>query len=287
MGPLINSARERFHQGVSEEIIRIDSDGVPNFADKSNRASATIAKGVLANLPYSPNFLNDKLAGQTLGHAFERACRTYIDATLPNLGHLRPGRWQIIWLAGRQGMVIADYEQYNHLHQLQELAAENKSLKSVLGNDYTIAPDIVVAREPEPDETINADALVVGDSYCKLASLRQANNPLPILHASISCKWTIRSDRSQNARSEALNLLRNRKGRAPHICVVTAEPLPSRLASIALGTGDLDCVYHFALPELVKSVEEFGECEAASMLDILIDGKRLRDISDLPLDLAT
>jgi len=33
-----------------------------------------------------------------------------------------------------------------------------------------------------------------------------------ILHASISCKWTIRSDRSQNTRTEALNLIRNRRG---------------------------------------------------------------------------
>src|ERR1035438_2137764 len=74
-----------------------------------------------------------------------------------------------------------------------------------------------------------------------------SNGGLPILHASISCKWTIRSDRVQNARSEALNLIRNRKGRLPHVVVVTGEPLPSRLSAIALGTGDIDCVYHFAL----------------------------------------
>ncbi len=37
------------------------------------------------------------------------------------------------------------------------------------------------------------------------------------------------SDRAQNTRSEALNLIRNRKGRLPHIVVVTEEPSPSRL----------------------------------------------------------
>lgn len=65
-------------------------------------------------------------------------------------------------------------------------------------------------------------------------------------------KTFLESDRSQNARTEALNLIRNRKGRLPHISVVTAEPTPWRLASVALGTGDLDCVYHFALHELLQ-----------------------------------
>jgi hypothetical protein len=46
-------------------------------------------------------------------------------------------------------------------------------------------------------------------------------------------------------RSTGLNLIRNRKGHTPHIAAMTAEPLPTRLASLALGTGDLDCVLSF------------------------------------------
>ena len=110
-----------------------------------------------------------------------------------------------------------------------------------------------------------------------------------MLHASVSAKWTMRSDRAQNSRTEALNLIRNRKGHLPHIVVVTGEPLPSRLASLALGTGDLDCVYHFALYELLESVREYGENgreDIVETLENLIDGKRLKDISDLPLDLS-
>ena len=90
----------------------------------------------------------------------------------------------------------------------------------------------------------------------------------------------------KNARSEALNLIRNRKGRLPHVVVVTGEPLPSRLSAIALGTGDIDCVYHFALPELQGAVDELGHGDAKESLNIMISGKRLKDISDLPLDLA-
>lgn len=96
----------------------------------------------------------------------------------------------------------------------------------------------------------------------------------------------MRSDRAQNSRTEALNLIRNRKGSLPHIVVVTGEPAPSRLASLAMGTGDIDCVYHFALYELMEAVREAGADDAGILLKTLTDGKRLKDISDLPLDLC-
>ena len=122
-----------------------------------------------------------------------------------------------------------------------------------------------------------------------MADLRKSNGGKPILHASVSAKWTMRSDRAQNSRTEALNLIRNRKGHLPHIVVVTGEPLPSRLASLALGTGDLDCVYHFALYELLEAVREYGSRgreDIVETLENLVEGKRLKDISDLPLDLS-
>ena len=96
----------------------------------------------------------------------------------------------------------------------------------------------------------------------------------------------MRSDRAQNSRTEALNLIRNRKGHLPHIVVVTAEPMPNRLASLALGTGDIDCVYHFALHELITAVKDIGSEDSIETLETLVKGKRLKDISDLPLDLS-
>lgn len=72
----------------------------------------------------------------------------------------------------------------------------------------------------------------------------------------------------------------------PHIAIVTAEPYPQRIASLALGTGDIDCVYHFALDELTEAAREVGNAALTDMMDILVGGKRLRDIADLPFDLA-
>ena len=62
--------------------------------------------------------------------------------------------------------------------------------------------------------------------------------------------------------------------------------MPSRLASLALGTGDLDFIYHFALPELRDAASEIDHEEAVNLLNMMIEGDRLKDISDLPLDLA-
>jgi len=81
-------------------------------------------------------------------------------------------------------------------------------------------------------------------------------------------------------------LIRSRKGHTPHIAIITAEPYPQRISSLALGTGDIDCVYHFALKELNDAVEELGNDSVSDMLDTLVQGKRLRDISDLPFDLV-
>ena len=168
---------------------------------------------------------------------------------------------------------------------------QDSVLQAALGDDYVVAPDIIVACQLETDQTINAPFAVVDDVVANLSDLRQRHDGesqrAPILHASISAKWTMRSDRAQNSRTEALNLIRNRKGQTPHIVVVTGEPAPSRLASLALGTGDIDCVYHAFLPELIASVDELkGREDLAELIHTLVDGKRLKDIADLPLDLA-
>ncbi|MDY7077165.1 MAG: NgoMIV family type II restriction endonuclease, partial [Chloroflexota bacterium] len=196
--------------------------------------------------------------------------------------HLRPGDWTF----SVHGDVTA-FDQYEHLTDLAQVLAQHPGLRATLG-DYLVKPDIVVGRSPVSDREINQDVDILQGNTATLTPLRASNlsGPRPILHASISCKWTIRSDRAQNARTEGLNLIRNRKGNTPHIVIVTAEPLPSRIASVALGTGDLDCVYHMALYELGESVKAVGDETLSEIFDLLVDGKRLRDISDLPFDLA-
>jgi NgoMIV restriction enzyme len=278
----LHSARKNYHAALLRSgVLSMTSHGVPSNADRDSNTSTKIARGIFERIQSKAKPSN-RLAGQISGSKFEQVTRAFVESAFSAMDGLRPGKWDF----NPERRTIYDFEQYNHLAELAAIAAKTAEIAVLLGNDYVIAPDILVLRHPESDKVINAKQNLVDDSIALLTSLRKRNNTLPILHASISCKWTLRSDRAQNARSEALNLIRNRKGRAPHIAVVTGEPLPSRLASIALGTGDLDCVYHFALHELMASVEELGLEDPAQMVKIMVDGKRLKDIADLPLDLA-
>lgn len=279
-----SKARRAYHLDLLKTVLTIDSKGVASNADKDNKASVRIAAGIAELLKAETQ--SERLAGQTSGNKFEDACASFVRETFLKLNHLRPGMWDVHQVTGRNRLEIAKYEQYAHLVALDEATKGNPALAAMLGSDYTITPDVVVIRETEPDSVINSQEKLVDENVSKLASLRKTNGSNALLHASISCKWSIRSDRAQNARSEALNLIRNRKGRLPHIVVVTAEPTPSRLASIALGTGDIDCVYHFALHELQETIANLNMPDALDMLSIMVEGKRLKDISDLPLDLA-
>lgn len=284
MNAKIATERKKYHQSLLENgVLTIDKNGIPSNADKASKLSVSIAQGIASRLLAEKQ---EKAVGQTSGAKFEQLNMEFLEKTFPYLQSLRPGIWHISKLGNRSTVKTSSFSQYEHLDYLNRLMAYDSKLAASMGNDYMVAPDVVVYRETVSDEIINALEPMVDDSVSNMADIRAKNGGLPILHASISAKWTMRSDRAQNSRTEALNLIRNRKGHLPHIAVVTGEPMPARIASLALGTGDIDCVYHFALYELVESVKELGAEDAEETLKVLIEGKRLKDISDLPLDLA-
>jgi hypothetical protein len=290
MNALIANARFLFHERLFEtNTLTLTKAGVASNADTSSRGSKAIAGKIVDILVdehhHTVNTV-DKISGQTLGKQFELLTMEFLQETFPYLQNLRPGQWSILQLGNNNRLKTSDFEQYEHLAYLSALTAENAQLAAALGNDYLVAPDVVIYRNLYEDEEINAEQYIVDDKISRMADIRKSNGGKPLLHASVSAKYTMRSDRAQNSRTEALNLIRNRKGHLPHIVVVTAEPMPNRLASLALGTGDIDCVYHFALYELIRAVKEVGSEDAVEILETLVQGKRLKDISDLPLDLA-
>ncbi len=281
---LIGDRRKWFHEEIIRRgILSVGTDGIASNADRGNNASKEIAAGIAQRLMSETH---ERQAGQTSGSGFEALVSEFVEETFRELQHLRPGLWEVKQLGNRSFMKTSSFTQYEHLAYLQELTEENARLKTILGNDYMVAPDIVVYRNPIDEDELNAPFPVADETVARATPLRRLFNDKPILHASISAKWTMRSDRAQNSRTEALNLIRNRKGSLPHIVVVTGEPLPSRIASLALGTGDIDCTYHFALYELQETVAEYGRDDITELLDALVVGKRLKDISDLPLDLS-
>lgn len=282
---VLEKLRKSYHQDICAKLLG-NLKGYPNIADVSSKSSILLSNGIISEIGYK--LCAKPPSSQTIGANFSIITMNFINAAFKYLNHLRPGKWTFSASQARSG--IAAFDQYEHLITLKKLMAENKELSLSIGGDYLIIPDIIVARLPEKDSELNRFEKLIDKKspLAKLAPLREndSESAMPILHASISCKWTIRSDRVQNTRTEALNLIRNRKGNTPHIMAVTAEPLPTRIAAIALGTGDIDCVYHMALYELVKSAKRNGLEDQYDMLLTMIEGKRLRDISDLILDLA-
>lgn len=278
----IAKLRRKYHRNICERLIFSKTvktgELVPNMADVGNGVSIALSRLLVERLQYP--MCPHEISGQTAGTLLEQSTREFLDEAFQLLQHIRPGHWQF----SAQG--ISGFDQYAHLAHISQLVAANPDLGVMLG-DYLVKPDIVIAKFPVDDAQINEHAAVVGQNgVAKYTPLRSANASAPSLHASISCKWTIRSDRSQNSRTEGLNLIRNRKGHTPHITVVTGEPLPSRLASIAMGTGDIDCIYHFALTELIEAAEELGNEAVTDELCMLVNGRRLRDVADMPFDLV-
>lgn len=283
----LGELRRRYHREIAKKLCRVRA-GVPNIADANQAASVFFAKGVFSRLPIRDESCREVLKPQVAGRVFTELTRDFLHRAFDLLNHLRPGRWR--FAVKPNECEIARFVQFSHLRDVARILDENPQLKTVLGGDYLVTPDIVVFREPIDDAEINSKAELVSgeDTLARRTPLRAVNNTdrVPLLLASVSMKWTIRSDRAQNTRTEAINLIRNRKGHVPHIVVVTMEPLPSRISSLAMGTGDVDCAYHAALDELVATVKSSDRTDQWEILENLIAGNRLRDISDLPFDLA-
>jgi hypothetical protein len=282
--------RLEYHRKILQQVLgRRAKSGAFSNADSSSKASTELAERIASKLAgRSGQRPTRRLPKeQTVGNIFARLTNEFLRDAFNRLHHLRPGRWTFSTSQESEG--IAKYYQYEHLAELGEIITKYPEVRSTLGGDYFVTPDIIVSRKPVTDEDINEEGVFVNGSglVARHAPLRESVNKIPILHASVSCKWTIRSDRAQNTRTEALNLIRNRKGKVPIVVAVTFEPMPTRIASIALGVGDLDCTYHGALHELLEAVEETHNEDQRDMLKTLVQGRRLRDISDLPLDLAT
>lgn len=218
--------RKEYHRLLFESVLRVDESGIPNNADKSSVASVALSKSIVKMIRLSPK--RGSVSGQTAGSRFEKITSGYLEKGFAQLRHLRPDNWKFS-CGGR----IDDFEQYEHLSRVAEVFKKESELRAAFG-DYLIKPDVVVSRSPVEDSDINTTEKYLDDKegIAIHTPLRIRNSKKQILHASISCKWTIRSDRSQNARTEGLNLIRNRKGKTPHIIIVTAEPTPQSLARV-------------------------------------------------------
>lgn len=291
---LMDRARRVFHRALLDErVLVVDpASGAPSNADKDSSSSIRYARAVVDGVGGVPEVR--RAPGHGVRRNFERAVAAYLKSVMSALDVVRPGEWTVRRLGDADdGRGVQDastvFEQYEHVSGLREAIEAQRELRALIGHDSSIiAPDVVVARAPVPDSELNATARIVDPMgpFASASPLRSAVQSKALLHAVVACKWTLRSDRAEQVRSEARHLIRNRRGRVPHLVLVTGEPMPSRLAAVALGTGDVDCVYHVALHELMDAIDPEADPAGAELLHTMVQGRRLKDISDLPLDLA-
>lgn len=223
----------------------------PNTADGSSAQSLDIAREVLRVLGVT----HAASGAQRAGAALEHGVHDLLEQQLPLLDPTRD--WNVS-IGGR----ISDFRQYAHLARLDELVKADPVLRVELGVDYLISPDVTVGF-PQGESDLS-----------------------PVMHAAVSCKFSIRSDRVQNIRHEANAMIRHRRGRQPHIVTVTSEPMPTRLASICRGTGEVDAVYHVCLGALVEAVANVGSDGQREALDEIVGQGRLFDLEQLAHDLT-
>lgn len=232
----------------------------PNIADVGGVESLRIAGAIydLVGIPRSKQrgVLQDEPESATSsGAALERGVEQDLHSSLAAIDNTRN------WSVTRSGDASA-YRQFRHLGALQRLFEQDETLRTALGRDYHVKTDVYVGVQPP-------------------------NGSEPFLHAAVSCKWTIRSDRVQNVRHEFATLVRNRRGRLPHLVLITAEPLPSRLVSIARGTGEVDAVYHLMFDELDQALQTCGTTQGQQdQWNELVQQQRIKSYDELATDLS-
>lgn len=252
----------------------------PNLADLSNTASTLIAGRAYQALKIDrvvdvdiadlegdeedPDKPTGKAKKDAQGTVLERGLEKDLKDSLPS------PKWHVTRSAHAHS-----YFQYRHLEAMQDAMVKAPDLRIYAPGDYAVKTDVMVG--------VQNPARPDGDL---------------LLHAAVSSKLTLRSDRAQNVRTEFNVLVRNRRGRQPHLVVVTAEPLPSRLISLARGTGEIDTNYHLLFhaisDALVELVNESGHHWATEkslarqkqLWDEMVAGGRIQPYGDLAQVLA-
>lgn len=260
--------------------------GHPNTSDSNDDGSVEWGHALfdeLGVLPGAP-------ASAQIGQLMESGVATDLSGRRPDLaiGTSRPAR---------------DFEQYRHLAVFRDFQRRYKTpqvgiinqVRDLIGGspDPHVESALEVALEALLYSEVN-DGLVTSlldqmpeESLLKIDVTTSDSYPGGRLMVALSSKWSLRTDRAQDCVSQGAKLSSLRRGHMPHYAVVTMEPRPAMLRLIAAGSGNVDCVYHLALPELrqaaavIESRRGSGGWAPRRTLERLVEQGRVRDYSDL------
>ncbi|MEU5437705.1 NgoMIV family type II restriction endonuclease [Streptomyces sp. NPDC020719] len=273
-------------------------DGRPSTSDKNDSLSIELGQAFFDMLGVP----QDKPAAQSVDKKWSAAM---VEDLGRQLSDVAP---HLVVRAERR---LEEFEQYAHLKALKSLAEDTapevsdalSRLEMELvprqgaapGIDLAeLAADLRAAMAAADDRRRALIDLLADESPLRLdvavdrpdTAARNTNSGvLPHLVAGFSLKWSLRTDRLQDPRTQGAKMASMRRGRMPHFATVTMEPRPYMLGRLGRGTGDLDCVYHLALPTLIDAVEAVYVGPARSkqrdMFMRMVEQRRLRDYDDL------
>lgn len=270
------------------------TNGKPNTSDASEAFSVELGGALFRALGVDPS----ARGAEPTGDPFSRAVAGALAAELGTRGSgldIQPER------------ALNAFEQFRHVGALRDMRPEpsreydrawravGRFVRSKLTDTKDLARFDALAHavdDATTNETESRRVLLeeVGqESLLKLdvtASQQRPGPRAPTLEVGLSLKWSLRTDRAQDCRSQGAKMAGLRRGRMPHFAVVTMEPRPYMLNLLGGGSGEVDCVYHLDLPALTMAIEEtcVGNPRRRATLDTfnrLVSQRRLRDWDEL------
>lgn len=282
-------------------------DGKPNTSDSHDKQSVELGKVFFGVLGVNSEAPADKAIGNVMANKVSSDLQNYLKEQAPHLSVVpeKP---------------FTAFEQFSHLSAVRDLRQD--MARDVVGavnvlrmQSVNIVPDaearsdlnvhlsriqaeleVAESRRRELLDLLGEESLLKLDITVSRESSSPAAPPTPLPHlvAGLSLKWSLRTDRAQDCRSQGAKMAGLRRGRMPHFAALTMEPRPSMLALLGRGSGDLDCVYHLHLPALSDAIDEYcsgstykPRLEIRDKFRRLRDQRRLRDYDELRSYLAT
>lgn len=280
----------------TRDLCRYRSHGKPNTSDKHDKASVVLGQALFEVLGVAAEARGDEPTGSPLA---ERVAE--------DLAKQLQGSGLTVMPEGR----LPQFQQYRHIDapdDLRAIAEPSKAYKAAWkGLRTTVEANIQrpPAQKRRAEKWLDAcESALAADTAARQVALREIGsesllkldvtvaNALPTaypeLRIGLSLKWSLRTDRAQDCRSQGAKLSSLRRGRMPHFAAVTMEPRPYMLNLIAGGSGDVDCVYHLDLPALGQAVRDVygpkNDKKSRATLgefERLVEQGRLRDYDEL------
>jgi hypothetical protein len=274
-------------------------EGRPNTSDAGDKGSILLGRllferlGVVATTPPPDTKVDEAMTRLLIGDLR--------DAAPPGLSIEPNGH-------------LSDFEQFAHLSAMKHLSKGDgdkqvqrsfERLERFVTSRITLpnrdsvklaeliaghrkAVQVQAAERTQLIEQIGEESLLRLD----VVAYRPGSVTKPHLLTGLSLKWTLRTDRAQDCRSQGAKMAALRRGRMPHFATVTMEPRPSMLALLGRGSGDLDCVYHLDLAALTDAVQDYYQLSKRhrqrpyDTFRQLVEQRRLRDYDELARSIA-